>query len=288
MVAEGVSNLETLWHGFGPETKAALIGAVVTVITAVVGFGGLILQMRAQAKQTRLSIAENETRRLKATMYEDAVVICRSLSDSAIDLSTQLQSMVMQFDIAVAAAANQQSYQLPNARWLRIVDSYNSFSDAALRFVFLIENRRIVDPRIVVFRTAFNAILHETRTLMYTHLISEAMPSLPTAAQDGTLFPYNLPTAETVERIDAISNRVLEVLNDATAYTDDFLVEMQNHLLGDLFGKQVPHRQPIDPSCKVITLEKANELERWFESSTPWGQEMASVNNRTRERFEPR
>jgi hypothetical protein len=288
VVAKGVSNLEALWHGFGPETKAALIGAVVTVITAAVGFGGLILQMRSQALQARQSIAENEKRRLKAAIYEDSVVICRSLSDAAINLSTQLQSAAMQLGIAVRAAASQNGFQLPTARYPRIIDSYNEFSDAALRFIFLIENRRIVDPRIAVFRTAFNVILHDARALMYSHLVPELMPSLPTEAPDGTLFPYNLPTAERVERIHILSKRFIETLNDATAYTDDFLVEMQNHLLGDLFGKEVAHRQPIDPNCKVITLAKADELERWFETSTPWGQEMTSVNDRTRDRFETR
>ena len=75
-----------LWSCLGSETKAALIGAISTVGVGIIGFGGLILQMRSQSKQSRDSIAENERRRLKAAMYENAVIVCRELADTSIEL----------------------------------------------------------------------------------------------------------------------------------------------------------------------------------------------------------
>ncbi len=48
---------------------------------------------------------------------------------------------------------------------------------------------------------------------------------------------------------------------DVVAYTEDFLTEMQNALLGDLFETQLPPRQPLDPNRRVVTLECAEELE---------------------------
>ncbi len=53
-------------------------------------------------------------------------------------------------------------------------------------------------------------------------------------------------------------------------YAEDFLVELQNALLGDLFAKQVAHRKPLDPTKQVIKLEQADELDQWFATSTDW------------------
>ena len=77
----------------------------------------------------------------------------------------------------------------------------------------------------------------------------------------------------------------IAALDDAVMYTEDFLVELQNHLLGDLFGKKVAHRKPLDPAKKVITFQQASELERWFATSTDWGHKMAQIEAETTARF---
>ena len=43
-----MTDLYSLWSGFGTETKAALIEAMSTVGVGIIGFGGLILQMKSQ------------------------------------------------------------------------------------------------------------------------------------------------------------------------------------------------------------------------------------------------
>jgi hypothetical protein len=116
-----------LWHGFGPETKGALIGAVTTVVIALVGFGGLILQMRSQGRQQREAIAENERRKLKAAMYDDAVAVSRSLADAAIELSTQLRTMAMQVSVVARAESVNFGYQTPTARFPAIASGYDAF-----------------------------------------------------------------------------------------------------------------------------------------------------------------
>lgn len=68
-------------------------------------------------------------------------------------------------------------------------------------------------------------------------------------------------------------------------YAEDFLVELQNILLGDLFGNAVSHRAPIDPNSKVVSLANFNELNLWFNNSTPWGRHCAALEEETRQRF---
>lgn len=273
-----------IWSGFGPETKAALIGAISTIGVGVIGFGGLILQMRSQGKQSRNAVAENEQRRLKAAMYEDAVTICREVADTSIELSNVLRMMMLQLEFAAQAHATGEPYDLPSARYPALLKKYDQFSNAVLKFVFLVENRRVVDPRILVFRTAMNVVLHDTRRLMYSEFAANVMTSIPTQLPDGNIFPYTPPTVSHAAVIKQLCERYISALDDAVMYTEDFIVELQNTLLGDLFGKKVAHRIPLDPSKKVVTLEQADELEQWF-ASTDWEREVARIEAETTARL---
>jgi hypothetical protein len=275
----------TIWSGFGPETKAALIGAVSTCVAGAVGFGSLFIQIRSQGRQSRDAIAENERRRLKASMYDDSVVTCRKLADAAIHMSTQLRTMMMQLEVSARAASVNLAYDLPSARFPALAEAYAQFSDTVLQFIFLVENRRIIDPRILVFRTAMSVVLHDTRELMYSKFVLSVMPVLPVQGPDGNHFPYSAPSIEAADVVKALSQDFINSLDDSVAYTDDFLVELQNHLLGDLFDRKVTHRQPLDPNSKVITLENAQKLEQWFGASTEWGNTVTRVEAETAARF---
>jgi len=278
-------DLYLLWSSFGPETKAALIGAVSTVSVGFIGFGGLILQMRSQAKLSREAVAENERRRLKAAMYEDAVAVCRDLADNCIELSSTLRMMMLQVQYAAQANQNGQPYDLPAARYPVLLEKYGELSDAVTKFIFLVENRRIVDPRILIFRTAMSVVLHDTRKLMHSEFVANVMASIPAQLPDGSIFPYRPPSVQHAGVIKQLCERFIAALDDAVMYTEDFLVELQNALLGDLFAEPVAHREPLDPSKRVITLEHASELEQWFATSTDWGKEMALIDAETRARF---
>lgn len=280
-----MTDLYLLWSGFGPETKAALIGAVSTIGVGIIGFGGLILQMRSQSKQSRDAIAENERRRLKAAMYEDAVMVCREVADTSIELANALRMMMLQVKYAAQAHQIGQPYDLPAARYPALLEKYGQVSDAVLKFIFLVENRRVIDPNLLVFRTAMNVVLHDTRKLMHSDFVVNVMASIPAQLPDGNVFPYTPPSVQHAAVINQLCERFIAALDDAVMYTEDFLVELQNALLGDLFAKQVAHRKPLDPAKKVITLEQADELEEWFATSTDWGREMARIEAETAARF---
>lgn len=281
-------DVHALWSGFGPETKAAIIGAISTISVGIIGFGGLILQLRSQGRQSRDAVAENERRRLKAAMYEDAVAVCRELADTSIELANALRMMGIQLEFAAHAHLNAQPYDLPSARFPALLEKYARFCDAALTFIFLVENRRVVDPQILIFRTAMNVVLHDTRKLMDSEFVANVMTSIPAQLPDGSVFPYTPPTIQHAAVIKQLCEAFIAALDDAVMYTEDFLVELQNHLLGDLFGKRVAHRTPLDPAKKVITFQQSGELEQWFETSTDWGREMARIEAETAARFLPK
>lgn len=269
----------------GPETKSALIGALAVLIGAFAGFGGLILQLRSQGRQSRVAIAENERRRLKAEMYEDAVVVAEALTDAATGLSSQLLIMMIQLDIAAASAASGVAFTMPSARSQGLLTLYDVFTKAATRLVSLVEQRRIIDPRLTVFRTAIGTVLHSSRGLMFSEFVVNVLPILPMQGLDGQLYPYPGPSIEQAKCARELGTRFTETLNDAVSYSEDFLIEMQNLLLGDLFDRQLAHREPPDPNSRVIRLDDEARLETYFRSETAWGREISLHEAQASARF---
>lgn len=282
-----MSDLYLLWSGLGPETKAALIGAIATIGVGIVGFGGLILQMRSQGKQSRQSIAENERRRLNTAMYDDAVMVCREVAGTSIELANAIRMMMLQVQYAAQAHQNGQPYDLPAARYSKILEKYGQVSNAILKFIFLVENSRFIDPRMLIFRTAMSVVLHDTRKLTDSEFVVNVTAWIPAQLPDGSIFPYTPPSMQHAAVIRQLCERFIASLDDAVMYTEDFLVELQNALLGDLFGKVIKHRKPLDPTKKVITFQQADELEQWFATSTEWGRAIARVEAETPARFLP-
>jgi len=273
------------WVGLSVELQAALIGAFATGGAAFLGVCAIIAQIGSQAQLTRAAIAETERRKTNAAIYEDAVSICRAVADASIELCTKLQIMNMEIEIAARANVASLDYTLPSARFPTLMTLYEQFTDAALRFILLIENRRIIDPRIVIFRTAMSSVLHDSRQSMHSDFILHVMPALPTENPNGGVFPYHPLSIDGVLEVQRYSKQLISALEDATAYTEDFLTEMQNLLLGDLYGTRLKPREPLDPACRAVTLEQAGELEVWFSTETAWGAEIARVEAAARERF---
>lgn len=277
--------LQAYWSGVGVTVKPAIVTGTATLLAATFGFGGLILQLRTQSRQSQKSIAENERRKIKARLYEEALQVTRSLADSAIELATKLRLMIDELAVASNAAQAAIDYQAPQTRFPRLGTLYAAFTEEVLRFIFLVENNRVVDPRIVIFRTAMSVVLHDTREIMYGQFIVHVMPSIPVENPAGGIFPYTPPAPEGLQVIKILTDRFIESLNDGISYTEDFAVELQNRLLGDLFGHEVEHRTPIDPDSKVIELDRAQELELWFRANTAWGRQAEAVEHEVRARF---
>lgn len=277
--------MTTFWHGQDMTMAAAKLTVGGTFAAALLALVGIGWQLRSQAKQSRDAIAENERRKLKAAMYEDAIAVIRGLADASIELSTPILIMSQEVRAVAEAAAAGHQFPLPHARVPDLMAKWSAFSEAAIRFIFLVEDRRFIDPRLLVFRSAINSVLYDARELMNGPLFPKIVDLLPLQAPSGEMLPYTAPSLSAAEEFRALSVPFLAALNDATTYTEDFSVEMQNLLVADLFGRKVTHRAPIDPASKVISLDRYQELEAWFNNSTPWGQKCAQIDAETRQRF---
>lgn len=275
----------TFWQSLDPTMQAAIAGVGGTMLTAVLALLGLGYQLSDQRKQSNEAIAENERRKLKAAMYDDSVKIARELVDALIVLSTPIRITALQVREVAAAAAEGRQFMPPQTSVPEVLQKWREAQEAVVRFIFLVEERRFIDPRLLVFRSAMNAASHDAREAMNGSLFVQMVDVVQHQLPNGELSPYTAPSVEASEKFDDVSERLLAALQDMTCYAEDFLVEMQNALLGDLFGHRVTHRDPLDPNSKVISLDNFDALEDWFNNSTAWGKQCAQIEADTQKRL---
>jgi|UniRef100_UPI0035C99A89 hypothetical protein len=120
---------------------------------------------------------------------------------------------------------------------------------------------------------------------MFSDFVLHVMPALPTDNPSGGIFPYKPPSIEGALAVRKYGDQLIRAVDDATAYTEDFLTEMQNVLLGDLYKNHLEPRQPPDPARRAVTLDRAQDLDAWFSANTAWGVQTGRVEADTRERF---
>ena len=252
------------------EIASALIGAGATGIAALAGFGAVLWQIHRQGGLNRTALLDAEARKLKTEMYTDSVVACRTFGDAASDFESALRSGYSDISIVVSRKAQGLGYALPRARYETLADHHRSLSDTLVRFIFLIENRRIIDERLILFRDMLSAANYDLMMLIYGGSWARVLDALPVSHPDGGTHPYEPPPIDQFREVEALLNRAMTILNNMTAWVEDFLVEIQNLMLGEIFKKPVAHRTPLDPSQRVIKLESFAALNEWLDT-TAWG-----------------
>jgi len=275
----------TFWQGLDASMQAAIVGVGGTVLTAILALVSIAWQLGAQRKQSNEAIAENERRKLKAAMYEDAVKVARELVDAAIALSTPIWITALQVRAVAAAAAEGSQFMPPQTSVPDVLQKWSAAQEAVVRFIFLVEERRFIDPRLLIFRSAMNSVAHDAREAMDGNLFVRLVDVVQHQLPNGELSQYTPPSIEAAEHFNDASEKLLAALQEMQSYAEDFLVELQNILLGDLFGNAVSHRAPIDLNSKVVSLANFDELDHWFNNSTPWGMHCAAVEAETRQRL---
>jgi len=167
----------------------------------------------------------------------------------------------------------------PVARVPDLIGLKASFDREAIAIITFTERWLVVDPRFEVFRIAINAVMHDVREEWGAYF-DLAMRNMPVELPAG--LHWTVPGTDQLAAIEAASDRFIDRLGTLTAYSYDFQAEMQNVLIGPLFGNTVPRRQPIDPRHIVISLGNAMLLTRHFQEDTAWGRATKNIEARTR------
>jgi hypothetical protein len=267
-----------------PEVKGAIIGALTTVIAGGLGLLVLVWRLRREAQ---LAIDENKTTeamKLKLKIYEQEVI---KVVEVAVDTEVAFAGFIRRFisdlrNHKTLADAGLPS-SLPVARIPALIELKGSFDRAAIALITFTERWFVIDPRFEVFRIAINAALYDigTEYAAYFDFVLRAMPvDLPGGVH------WTAPSNDQIDAMNAASDKLIDRLGTMTAYSSDFQAEMQNVLIGPLFGNAVPRRQPLDPRHVVISLANDALLTQYFQEDTPWGRNRKAIEDNVRARFD--
>lgn len=270
------------------QLQAALVGAGATFGAAVIGFGAIVWQLGRQARSAIAQQRDNEATRLKLELYKDIIQIAERVSNSALGLVAYARSLVLAIENAKSFASHGQPYSVPTQRMLELSRLQSAAHLAGVEIISTVERWRIVDTRMSVFQTAINVALHE---LMEANLdfFSSALPIAPIEGPvAGQVFPWSIPSDEKIQAAKVAFDKLEDASGLLGVFVSDFRDAMQIRLLTGLFeGKLVP-RRPMDPRYVVVTLEKHEELTRYFETETAWGRSMAAAERRAADALQPK
>ena len=261
------------WQSLAPQIQAAVISGGVTLVAAVLGFGGIIWQIGRQARNAIRQNRDNEATKLKLEIYKQIAETCEAATDAGIGLSGFIRLLFAQTELVRAAHKAGQQCALPSGRTPDLLQKLSSSNSAAIRIVTTIEQWQIIDARMDVFTFGINVALHDLREAFHGQFFPAILPAIPVAnPQTSELFPWlPLPEDQTAE-LKRRGDAVISAVETIVAYVDDFRREMQNLLLGQLFHpNQVKLREPLDPDSFPIRLDQRDTLVRHFKNDTAWG-----------------
>jgi hypothetical protein len=263
--------------------QAAIISAGVTVITAGVSVAAVVWQIGRQARQALEQNLHNERLKIKLSVYDRVLTVCRRAAEAQIKLG----NYVLLFPVSI------QGYQrlraeginptIPNERVPVLIAQKRDFDAATIDLIKLTEDWEIIDPRVQVFRTALHAARQDVDDAYdrYFDLVIHMMPAaVPGSSEQGaTLFPWQPPEAPGLSELMLRTNQLHGFLQEVGSYIFDFQIEMQNLLVSEIFDRVLAPRQPLDPRHRVITLNAHQELSNYFNSeATSWGRMRARAD----------
>lgn len=265
------------------------LGDLLTVLSIVIGFLVVMLQLRKQHTSDIAVQKENHREQLRLEIYEDFSTAMAEANSKTLESSMYARWIPLHFE---AYLHEQQRGGNPRPipdRYPRFMQLDADAHKAVVRLIFLIEKYEIVGPEMNIFKLAFNSATHNMReAAMPLYSVLVRILPMDFVALDGqpiTLGGLVLNTQEVAE-LKRLVDAYISALDEAGDYLYDLQVELQNVFLSPLFaGRKVSMRKPLDPGRRVITTdpERMRELEDYFLNESPWGKHTKEVEARVKE-----
>ena len=201
-------------------------------------------------------------------------------------------------DIADAMRKYSEAHALVNRAYMQyrnclIIDmfktvrvTYNELSDAQFSFLHSIthlmcklEEYEIIDRNLSIFRLAFTSAhynVQETffafQRIFFNYMRFDVPKERQEELGSDVLHP-KAPSEEELEKIEKAYEDYQAAVIETYGYISDLSREAQNTLLGGLFDKSIPPREPKDKKLVVVTTDPKDreKLRKYFEDDSPFG-----------------
>jgi hypothetical protein len=211
--------------------------------------------------------------------------------DAAITAAGYVNKIALSFTSYLTSIELGHNPLLPKERIPEVINLQYQGSNAITKLIYVIEKYEIVQPELKIFQKALNVCMHDI-SAAFTPFFQESLLILPITIEENINgrvekrdIPKPFPTRERFENFKKLGFNYQKAWNNITGVTYDFRIEIQNLLLGNIFGRKVPSRQPIDPNIKVIATDPENiqKLNQYFDEETAWGKYAADIKKQVRE-----
>jgi hypothetical protein len=244
--------------------QAPAVTSLATIAVAAVSVRTIFWQISKQAKNADILNKENEKRKLKISIYTDVAKVSREAADARSDFFAATLSLRFNISLAIQMAADGFPPGSPSENPQSLINLFNIMRDKLRRLGGEIERWIVVDPRISVFQLALSANAERMQPI-FDFYLQHAIRFIPSTMQGDTVsYKWRLPFGTEMKALESINNQLDDCGRDLVGVLFDLGVEMQNLLVGDLFGATVPAREPLDKSIEVIRLSDHARLSEKF------------------------
>lgn len=218
--------------------------------------------------QARLALEQNRTteaQKLKLEIYQTAAAACRICMERVVEHSMAYQSLKTHLVGQSVVAKHGLQPSPPRQSFADFREARYNAHVAILELIFTVEKWRVVQPRLDLFHTALNVGLTDWEVA--TDGLTDDLRAVLSWGQA----PWVLPAEDQERSFRAHLDDLIHASDRLNDFVQDFLVELQNLLVSDLFMRRVPYREPIDPARYATRLDRYDELMKRFDQETTFG-----------------
>jgi len=234
------------WTGY----DTLVLGFGTLVITVLLAYSGIRASLRLQEEHLK-----NE---LKVRLYPE-------IADALHRTAEALQAAALGYEVTVGDLKRRTETGTGGSQRTseELADRHRDAARQVTALLMVFEKYEIVFARFAGIRRQF-ADEHLRLLTAHSTLFSRLLLFLPSV--QGTVLPHQ-PRLQDVAELEVLAKAYRDVEGDLQGYILDASVEAQNELLGDLFKRQLPSRNPLDSSVKVLkrdyTPQRTREPGRW-------------------------
>lgn len=147
--------------------------------------------------------------------------------------------------------------QLSKYKGETLIKTHHDSNSSVIKIISIIEKYQITLRNFTAFKNAFAEMvnkLNEKFKLLIDEIADYLPYSVDTEKENNLLLPEK-PNAETIEKINKLSDQYSKLFVELITYLMDLSIETQNSLLGSLFEHRIPPRQPEDPTIRVLSTD---------------------------------
>lgn len=166
------------------------------------------------------------------------------------------------------------------------IHRHHQYSQSITNLMMNLETIQIIEPKLKIFCTALSSINWEVGNYRdqitddtFSYVFNEFIN------RDGKEIKANpaLITASDMKRIQDTINNMCNSAIDGMCYIEDLKVELQNLLLGEVYSnRKLALRTPLVAGKKVISIERYDELKKYFREQHPMGIEQDRLEKEIR------